>query len=290
MRPRTSPGTRFKKRSADALIGCGQPSRRVRLRMNSGGSVRPGPRPPEGLLLLALSGLLFLVAALVAPPEIRGGAALALTAGLSIGGFLLPSILWARLRGFSSLAFPLRRPGPKEMAAALCFVAGGSLLALSAAAWFSRLPGAGQEDEALRAFLSSFPIGVQWLAFALVPAVCEESLFRGALLATLREFPALPACLLSGAAFGLFHGSLYRFLPVAILGASLAAVVLRTGNLALAVLGHAAHNGVVLAALHFGHENGHLMEDAGWVWVGAALGGTAILAAGLRLSGSRSPS
>ncbi len=257
--------------------------------MNSRGSDRPGPRPAEGLLLLALPGVFFLAAALVSPAEVRGGAALALTAGLSIGGFLLPSILWARLRGFSSLAFPLRRPGPTQVVAALCFVSGGSLLALSVAAWFSRLPGAGQEDEALRAVLSSYPIGVQCFAFALVPAVCEEALFRGALLATLREFPALPACLLSGAAFGLFHGSLYRFLPVALLGASLAVVVLRTGNLALAVLGHAAHNGVVLAALHFGQENGHVMENAGWLWVGAALVGTAILAAGLRLSGSRSP-
>lgn len=255
--------------------------------MTSGGP-DPRPRPVEGLLLLALPGVLFLAAALVAPAEVRGGAALALTAGLSIGGFLLPSVLWAHLRGFSSLAFPLRRPGPKEAAAALCLVAGGSLLALSVATWFSRLPGAGQEDEALRAILASYPIGIQWIVFALLPAICEESLFRGALLASLREFPALAACLLSGAAFGLFHGSLYRFLPVAILGASLAAVVVRTGNLALAVLGHAAHNGVVLAALRFAPTGGHVMGDRGWVWVGAALAGAALLATGFRLSGSRS--
>ncbi|MFZ5985041.1 MAG: type II CAAX prenyl endopeptidase Rce1 family protein [Acidobacteriota bacterium] len=250
--------------------------------------VRPGPRPVEGVLLLTPACALFLAAALAAPPDLSGGSALALTAGLSIGGFLLPSVLWARLRGFSALAFPFRRPGPKEAGAALCLVAGGSLLALSAAAWLSRLPGGGGEDAALRALLSSYPLGVQWIVFALVPAICEESLFRGALLASLREIPELPACLLSGAAFALFHGSVYRFLPVAVLGASLAAVVVRTGNLALAILGHAIHNGMVLAALRLGPAAGPAMGDGLWAGGVALLAGAVLLAAGLRLTAPRS--
>lgn len=255
--------------------------------MSEPGTARPGPSPAEGLLLLAIPGLVFLAAALVLPASWRGGEALALTVGLSVGGFLLPPLLWARLRGFGSLAFPLRRPRLPEWTAAACLVCGGSLLALSLAGWLSRMPGAGGEDEALRAVLAAYPIGIQWLAFALVPALCEESLFRGALLACMKEFPPLPACLLSGAAFGLFHGSLYRFLPVAVLGAALAAVVVRTGNLALAVLGHAVHNGAVLLALHLGTTDGRVIGDGGAVLAGSALAGAALLAVGIRISRSR---
>ena len=89
------------------------------------------------------------------------------------------------------------------------------------------------------------------MLFALLPALCEELLFRGAVLVCLRRWGPVRACVASGVLFGAFHGSLIRFLPVALLGTALAAVVWRTGNIWLAVAGHALHNSLILMALGF---------------------------------------
>ena len=137
-------------------------------------------------------------------------------------------------------------PFPAFLRAA-ALAAGASLAALAVAALLSRLfPSSGAEEEALSRFVQSVSPPAALFLFALWPALCEEALFRGALLDGLKGLPAPAVCLVSGAAFGLFHGSLLRFLPVALLGAALAAVVLRTGNWALAVLFHALHNGTIL--------------------------------------------
>jgi membrane protease YdiL (CAAX protease family) len=98
-------------------------------------------------------------------------------------------------------------------------------------------------------FIARFPLFPRVLLFALLPALCEESLFRGALLASVRRWGALPSCLTSALLFALFHGSPLRFVPVAVLGLSLSAVVWITGNVWLAVAGHALHNLLILAAL-----------------------------------------
>lgn len=166
---------------------------------------------------------------------------------LPAAAFLLPSLLWAARPGGGRRVFPLRPVPPASFLRAAALAAGASLAALAAAALLSRLfPSAGAEEEALDRLLRSVSPAAALFLFALWPALCEEALFRGALLDGLRSLPAPAVCLLSGAAFGLFHGSLLRFLPVALLGTALAAVVLRTGNWALAVLFHALHNGAIL--------------------------------------------
>lgn len=161
--------------------------------------------------------------------------------------FLLPALLWGTRRGSWGAVFPLKPVPFPVLLRAAALAAGASLAALAAAALLTRLfPSSGEEEAALRRLIQSVPPGEALLLFALWPALCEEALFRGALLDGLRPFPPAAACLLSGMVFGLFHGSLFRFLPVALLGAALAAVVLRTGNWALAVLFHALHNGAIL--------------------------------------------
>lgn len=204
---------------------------------------RPALRPGRLILLLATSLLLFhLLLPLVRPLGTTAASLL-----LPAAAFLLPSFLWSVRRGNWGRVFPFRPLSFPAFLRAAALAAGASLTALATAALLFRLfPSSGAEEETLRHLVRSVPPPGALFLFALWPALCEEALFRGALLDGLRGLPAPAVCLLSGAVFGLFHGSFLRFLPVALLGAALAAVVLRTGNWGLAVLFHALHNGAIL--------------------------------------------
>ncbi len=86
------------------------------------------------------------------------------------------------------------------------------------------------------------------LIIALLPAVFEETLFRGAVLGSMEKsgWGTLPAVLISGALFSLFHGNpeqtIYQFLC----GASLALLAERAGSILPGMLAHFANNAAIL--------------------------------------------
>lgn len=91
------------------------------------------------------------------------------------------------------------------------------------------------------------PLAIDLFALAISPAICEELLFRGFLLRTSRATLGLRAAvLLNAVLFGLFHMSVYRFFPTAILGAVLSLIVLRSGSLWPAMLFHALNNSAAI--------------------------------------------
>ncbi|MDT8341230.1 MAG: CPBP family intramembrane glutamic endopeptidase, partial [Longimicrobiales bacterium] len=85
----------------------------------------------------------------------------------------------------------------------------------------------------------------------LTPAVCEEYVFRGLLQRGLEaRVGPWPAVVLAALLFGLLHGvpgGGFRVLPAAVLGGVLGWAYRRGGTLAVPVLAHLTHNGVVLA-------------------------------------------
>lgn len=96
------------------------------------------------------------------------------------------------------------------------------------------------------------------VVFALQPAVCEELLFRGALLGLFRTSPApIPRALLVGALFGLLHMLLFRIFPIGALGVAFGLIALRMGSVVPAMLAHALNNGLLIA----GSELGWFSED-----------------------------
>lgn len=80
----------------------------------------------------------------------------------------------------------------------------------------------------------------------LLPAVLEESLFRGVLLHQLDQFGHGVAVVLTALFFAAAHGNLYAMLNAFVLGCVLGCLVLATGSLASAMLAHFAHNLVVV--------------------------------------------
>ncbi len=85
------------------------------------------------------------------------------------------------------------------------------------------------------------------LAFAALPGICEELLFRGFLLAGLRQRRSTAATVLAvGLIFALYHINIEKIPVIALLGMLLAFVCLRCGSIYPAMLLHIVHNGLSL--------------------------------------------
>jgi membrane protease YdiL (CAAX protease family) len=89
--------------------------------------------------------------------------------------------------------------------------------------------------------------GLDLLSVALIAPFAEELFFRGFLFAGLvQRMPLLWAAILSGALFGLAHGDLWNFLPLAGVGVALALLYHRMHTLWPNVLAHGVFNAVSL--------------------------------------------
>jgi len=134
-------------------------------------------------------------------------------------------------------------------------------------------------DRALAvAIADDTPLLLELLVLAVVPAICEEILVRGAIARGLAgRFGPVAGVLLSSGYFALLHLSLARALPTLVLGGFLAAIVLRTGSLVPAIFIHALNNGAAL--LLTDPSVAQALIDASpppELFFGVACGGTAI--------------
>jgi sodium transport system permease protein len=168
---------------------------------------------------------------------------------------LLPAFLFTRVAGFDVReTFFLRRPEGPKVAGALLLIAGGMPLG-----WFLAwaqgfvLPVPWDMLEGLEGLVTAeSPSRLLWLLalLALTPAICEEAVFRGVLLAGTRgRASAVRVAVANGLLFGAFHVSFesaFRFLPTAWLGFILAWAVLSTRSIWVGVLMHFVNNGSIV--------------------------------------------
>jgi len=91
---------------------------------------------------------------------------------------------------------------------------------------------------------------------ALLPAVCEEILFRGFVLTGFRkQWGTTRAVVITAILFGLFHLSPYRYIPTACLGVVIGAAVVWTGSLWAGMLAHFVANGISTVVFHLTQES-----------------------------------
>lgn len=94
------------------------------------------------------------------------------------------------------------------------------------------------------------------LIIALLPAIFEETLMRGAVFGSMEEsgWGTIPSVLLSGALFSLFHGNpeqtVYQFLC----GAAFALLAQRAGSILPGMLAHFLNNAAILTITSFGGD------------------------------------
>lgn len=121
------------------------------------------------------------------------------------------------------------------------------------------------------ALASDRPLWARLALFALTPALCEELLFRGAILGLMRRTPVVARVAANAAMFGLMHLSIHRLLPTAALGVLLAAAAVRSRSIAPAMVIHFVNNTLAFTAL------ASMVDSAGGAPVSApALAGIAV--------------
>lgn len=258
----------------------------------NGGPKSKGTLPSPGGVI----GLLLAVAVIFL------GGAFPLHALLGEGGLIVAQILFLALPPLIYVAvrrhdpvrtFSLRLPTPRAALGGVLLIAAGTPLAWFLA-WIQSqfIPIPVEYLEAMAEMLTADSVPrYLWLLLmvAVTPAICEEILFRGVILAGLRNgFPVGVAVVLSGVVFGLFHLSPqtgFRILPTAWLGILLAWAVVASGSLPLAVGLHFLNNGAILtlAAIPVTRELVSSAEEAPpLILLPAAL---IVLAVALRLLG-----
>ena len=257
------------------------------------GSVAATPSAAQGIGFIAAVAVLFFYLGLP------------LQAGFGEGGvllsewllLLLPALLFARVAGFDlKETFSFRRPEGSQVVGALLLIAGAMPLG-----WFLAwvqglvLPVPWEMLEGLEELVTAeSPTRLLWLLalLALTPAICEEAVFRGVLLAGTRgRSSALRVALVNALVFGAFHisfESAFRFLPTAWLGFVLAWAVMATRSIWVGVLMHFVNNGSIvlmasIPALRAWFENGG--EAPPWLLLAPAV---AAVAMGNRLLGGLS--
>ncbi|KAF8056131.1 hypothetical protein HT031_006482 [Scenedesmus sp. PABB004] len=189
------------------------------------------------------------------------GSGAARLAALQWGGFVSPTLVWMRRRGWD-LADTLRLAPPARPTDWLAGFGAGALLwavinlaiavktgnvdALRAGA-AAGAAAAGGPGAALLGGGGSVPALL--LTAALSPAVAEELLFRGLLLTALRErLGSYDAVALAAALFAVIHLDPSQFFTFCCMGAAAGGAVLASGSVGPAVALHAGFNAAALAA------------------------------------------
>ena len=85
---------------------------------------------------------------------------------------------------------------------------------------------------------------LQFITIALVPAFCEEFLFRGVILSNLMPYGRSTAIVISSLLFGLMHGNFYQFLYTTVAGLVLGFIYVKTGSIWCSTLMHMLNNSI----------------------------------------------
>lgn len=109
------------------------------------------------------------------------------------------------------------------------------------------MPVSPEVEEALKRLTADAAPWELVLAFAVLPAICEELAFRGFILAGLsRKHPAGRAIVISAILFGVFHMMPQQMLTASLLGLLLGLLAIRSGSIFPGMLYHVLHNGLLV--------------------------------------------
>ena len=163
--------------------------------------------------------------------------------------FLAASVLFVALRRLDPRqVFPLGKPRLWALGGtAVLWLAGYlSMMVVTLILAYFFPAGVYGESGATNTVIQSIPWGLSFLVVAVLPAICEEALHRGVIQYGVRNSltKTWQIVLLMGALFGVFHVSLWKFLPTAMLGALMSYILLKTGNMFYSSFFHFFHNGI----------------------------------------------
>lgn len=222
--------------------------------------IRPGTVPGIGDLVIGSTVLLLLMLYVGSAASLRLG-----FWGTAVNQLMIlavPLLIVWYMKSDACRLFALRRPRWRMLPGSIALYLGTYLFVMGLSALLmSLLPESAQNVEAAFEPMTEQPFPVLLLVTAVMPAVAEELFFRGFLFGSLRARACcqrkkragnmLPAILDSALVFGLFHMSLVKFLPTALLGASFAAIVWKTGSIYVTMCLHFVNNAFSMLVLKY---------------------------------------
>jgi len=174
-------------------------------------------------------------------------------------GFAVPVMLYLLLFGGNSIHnLMLNKAGWMLLAAPVLIVAAAPIIDASAFinqllipenSWLERTfkPTEELAEQMTRMFLNpttGVPTAVAFLSIAIIPAVCEELVFRGVLMPLLAKITrnVHASIWITAFLFSLIHVQFYGFLPRMIMGALLGYMVIWSGSLWTSIAAHFVNN------------------------------------------------
>lgn len=105
---------------------------------------------------------------------------------------------------------------------------------------------------ALNDWLAEQPFWAMLLVIGIMPAICEETLFRGFLFGTMKEkWKPFTAIFVSGLIFGIYHMSVIKAVTITFLGMALAYSVYCSGSIATSILMHLCNNTITVVLYRY---------------------------------------
>jgi len=199
----------------------------------------PVVEPAIAAMIVLAAIATYLVVPVLVPPELALLAAQAALTGVPI----VAVIVAHPARPLAALG--LRGAKPRFFLAAA---------AIGATAWYvntrlvALLPLPERATRALEDLVHQPSLARALAMFALVPAMCEEILFRGVLARALgRRLSITAAAAITAAVFSAYHLSPVQALPTLTLGFVLAVVAIRADSVVPTIVAHAINNAIAIA-------------------------------------------
>lgn len=175
----------------------------------------------------------------------------------------LPVLASIYIKGDLKKIFALHMPKGKDVVGSFFLLLGAGSLSLL----ISNLLNFVLKDEVegvtdiYTSLVDGLPFGMALLLMALLPAVCEEMLFRGYMFTAFRQKMSLwKAILFVSVLFGVSHMSLVKLIPTAVLGAGLAYAFYKADSILVSLMMHFLNNALATYVLYYGDKITFLNE------------------------------
>ncbi len=178
---------------------------------------------------------------------------------------LLPILAAIYIKADMKKTFACKLPKVKQLLGAIVLGVGGICLNLLASGLLTSIfP---SDAQGVNAQYEQILDGVSFvqglLLMALLPAVCEEIMFRGYMLTAFKNKMSLTkAIIIVSLLFGLSHMSIVKLIPTAILGAALAFMMHKSESIVTSSLMHFLNNALAVWVMFYGAEVAFLNDEA----------------------------
>ena len=200
----------------------------------------------QAFLVFAIAGVMFIFGAIAQSISLPAGLVFTLVVCV-LGTAIVYVKFWCKLPVLEGLG--IRNVPALTWLLSILIGAGGWSLAVSL--YFMQEPILGEPiGQGLSSNSFGEYLGLLFIA-AVLPGICEESLFRGVIMGILRRKGNWFAIVVAGLLFGAFHIDPWRIFPAAVLGMLFGWLTIRTGSLLPAILAHIANNATAISVGYF---------------------------------------